>query len=166
MPKEKEEKEVTYDFNNFKGDALERPRDKAWSNWASFKQVGDKVGGYIRDVFFRPATGVFSDQRGITLEQIDGTLINVGIKEIDFILAKTDGLRLGDPLTVVFDEEKPSATKGGYATKIYGFYGKNLPENEGNKTVKELEAEDRAKGGTMTSTDSDTETDSGADIPF
>jgi len=136
-----------YDFNNYEQDTLTRPRDKAWSNWAIFEKTGDKVQDYIRDAFYRPAEGQYKEQRGITLEQTDGTLINVRIKRLPFILAKTNNLRLGDPLTVVFAREIPSATKGFNATKELDFFGTNLPENEGNKTVKELDDEDRIAGG-------------------
>lgn len=132
-----------YDFENFQQDALTKPRDKAWDNWASFEKVGDSVQGYIRDVFFRPAEGVYRDQRGITLEQPSGELINVGIKYIDFVLAKTNPLRLNDPLTIVFEKEIAPKEKGLNPTKQFGFYGKNLPENASNKTVEELEADDR-----------------------
>lgn len=134
---------MTYDFNNYEKDALTKPRDKAWENWFKFDEVGKKVGGYIRDVFYRPAEGNFAEQRGLTLEQPNGELVNVGIKHIDFILAKTDGLRLGDPVTIVFEKELAPQVKGNSPTKQFGFYGKNLPENAGNKTVAVLEAEDR-----------------------
>lgn len=138
-----------YDFGNYSKDALTKPRDLAWSNWAQFKKVGDKVQGFIRDAFYRKAEGLFKEQRGITLEQPDGTLINVGIKRIDFVLNKTDHLRLGDPLTVVLEKETPSSTKGFSATKVFAFYGANLPENAGNKTVLELDNEDQNAGGTV-----------------
>jgi hypothetical protein len=141
-------KEKGYDFENYSQDALTRPRDLAWSNWFKFENTGDKVQGYIKDAFYRPAEGMFKDQRGITLEQPDGTLVNVGIKRHEFVLSKTDWLRIGDPLTIVLEEEKPSATKGFSPTKIFGFYGKNLPENAGNPTVKELDNSDQVAGGT------------------
>lgn len=134
---------MSYEFENYEKDALTKPRDKAWENWAKFEAVGAKVQGYIRDVFFRASEGQFAEQRGITLEQPDGTLVNVGIKHIDFVLAKTDNLRLGDPVTIVFEKEIPPSVKGHSATKQFAFYGKNLPENAGNKTVAQLEAEDR-----------------------
>lgn len=134
---------MTYDFNSFEKDALTKPRDKAWENWFKFDQVGAKVQGYIRDVFYRASEGDFAEQRGLTLEQADGSLVNVGIKHIDFVLAKTDNLRLGDPVTIVFEKELPPSVKGYSATKQFSFYGKNLPENATNKTVAELEAEDR-----------------------
>ncbi len=133
---------MSYDFNNVKTDALDRPSSKAWSNWARFEKIGDKAQGYIRDVFFRNAEGVFKEARGITLEQPDGVLVNVSIKRFDFILEKTNSLRLGDPLTVILEAELPPKKTGYNATKQYGFYGKNLPENAGNKTVLELENED------------------------
>lgn len=132
-----------YDFNNYEKDALTNPRDKAWDNWAKFDAIGTKVQGFIRDVFFRKGEGQFAEQRGLTLEQADGTLINVGIKHIDFVLKQTDSLRLNDPVTIVFEKEIPASVKGHSPTKQFGFYGANLPENAGQKTVAQLEAEDR-----------------------
>lgn len=131
-----------YDFSKAKEDALTKPRDLAWDNWAKFENIGDSVQGYIRDVFYREAEGDFKEQRGITLEQPDGTFINVGIKRIDFVLAKTNDLRLGDPLTIELEKETPNQDKRLNPIKIFGFYGKNLDENLNNKTVRELEAID------------------------
>lgn len=132
---------MAYDFNNFKEDTTERPSSKAWSNWAKFEKVGDMVQGYIRDAIFRKAEGVYKDARCITLEQADGKLVNVSIKRLDFILSKTDSLRLGDPLTIVFEEELPPKQAGNNPTKQFGYYGKNLEENAANKTVKQLDDE-------------------------
>lgn len=148
-------KYMSYDFGEFKKDAVDRPSSKAWSNWAKFNAVGDKVQGYIRDVFFRKAEGIYKDARGITLEQPDGSLINVSIKRHDFILEKTNKLRLGDPLTVVLEAELPSKKAGYNATKQYGFYGKNLPENAANKTVAELELIDLGIANTTTAAEAD-----------
>lgn len=135
---------MTYDFSKSKEDALTKPRDLCWDNWAKFEKVGDSVQGFIRDVFYRESEGDFAPQRGITLEQPEGKgLINVGIKHIDFVLAKTDTLRLGDPLTVVFEKEIPETVKGHSPTKQMAFYGKNMDENAGEKTVAQLEAEDK-----------------------
>ena len=122
-----------YDFNNYEKDALTNPRDKAWDNWAKFEAIGDKVQGFIRDVFFRKGEGQFAEQRGLTLEQADGTLINVGIKHIDFVLKQTDSLRLNDPVTIVFEKEIQPSVKGHSPTKQFGFYGANLPENAGQR---------------------------------
>jgi hypothetical protein len=42
----------------------------------------------------------------------------------------------------VFEKEIPPTTKGYKPTKEFGFYGKNLPENEGNPTVKSMDVVD------------------------
>lgn len=161
---------MSYDFKNAKKDTLTKPRDKAWDNWAKLEKVGDSVQGYIRDVFAREAEGDFKEQRGITLEQPGGELINVGIKRISFVLNKTDDLRLGDPLTIELEKETPHATKGYSAIKIFGFYGKNLPENEGNKTVKELDdIELGIEKGAEAQLDAEFDgepADTAADVPF
>lgn len=135
---------MPYDFDGFQKDQLDQPRSKAWDNWAKLAAIGDKVQGYIRDVFYRPAEGKYKAARGITLEQPDGTLVNVSIKRLDFELAKTNHLRMGDPLTVVLEELRPNRQKGFSDTKIYGYYGANLDENKSNKTVAELDKEDMA----------------------
>jgi len=132
-----------YDFKNYEDDALTKPRSKCWDNWFSFEKVGDSVQGYIRDVFFRQADGKFAEARGITLEQENGELINVRIKYLDFILKETNHLRLGDPLTVKFEKEIPAKEKGFSPTKQIAFYGKNMEKNAEEKTVLELENEDR-----------------------
>lgn len=140
---------ANYDFSNYKKDSLTKPRDLAWDNWAKFEKVGDKVQGYICDVFYRPADGQFKEQRGITLKQEDGTMINVGIKRLPFILNKTDDMRLGDPLVIELTELKKNETKGFSPTKLQSFFGTHLPENDGNKTVAQLEKEDMERGGTV-----------------
>lgn len=140
-----------YNFGDYKKDSLTRPRDKAWDNWAKFEKVGDKAQGFIRDVFYRPEEGQYKEQRCVTLEQADGTLINAGMKRLPFILPKTDNLRIGDPLTIELEELMPSKTKGYSPTKVFGFYGVQLPENAAGKSVKQLEAEDIAAGGTVVS---------------
>lgn len=133
--------------------SLNRPRDEAWSNWAKFEKEGDFVQGFIRDVFYRKeerdeSGQGFSDQRGITLEQKDGTLINVGIKTMPWILALTDNLRLGDPMRATWEKTMPPKSKMYKGAKVFKYEGKNLPENAGNKTVRELYEADRAEGGT------------------
>lgn len=176
MPKAKETAEVPvnveYDFDNYKEHAITLPRNKAWSNWFKFKNVGDKVQGYIRDVFYRKPEGQFPAARGITLEQKDGTFVNVSIKRLPFILQETNGFRLGDPLTVEFTEELPPKTKGYSPTKNFMFYG--LKGNDpSKKTVAELDAEDmKAQGIVEGPSAADKEFDAiakpeaPADVPF
>lgn len=156
---------------------LTKPRDLAWRAWQKFEKEGDEVVGYIRDVFYRPSEGDFDEQRGITLEKSDGTLVNIGIKRKPFILDKTDDLRLGDPLKMVLSELKPASTKGYSPTKIYSFMGKNLEENAGQPTVKELDEADMKKGGSGGPSEEEQKADKefnetgddkkeGEDIPF
>ncbi len=136
-------------FADYKSQSLTRPRDEAWGNWYSWKdkKVGDKIQGYVADAFYRPEEEDFRPQRGITLRQVDGTLVNVGVKDLSFVLAATDNLRVGDPLTIELVEIQTPKSKGKNGAKIFKYYGTNLPENASNKTVKELDDEDRAKGG-------------------
>lgn len=131
-----------YNFDDYEKDELTKPRDKAWDNWVKFETVGDKVQGFIRDVFYRPEDGDFSEARGITLETPDKELVNVSIKRFPFILSKTDSLRMGDPLTVVYSEQKAPSKKGYSGVKVFEYYGANLPENKDELTVKELEEQD------------------------
>ncbi len=139
-------------FDNLQ--AMTKPRDLAWDNWAKFENIGDEVSGYIRDVFYRPEEVVGKNtmkaQRALTLEQTGGVLINVGIKAIPFVLAGTDNLRLGDPVKIVFAKTLPAKEKMYSPTKVYSFFGKNLPANAGNPTVKELTDADAKLGGTVT----------------
>jgi hypothetical protein len=142
---------MTYNFDNYEKDTLTLPRDEAWGNWKSWKdaKIGDKVQGYIADAFYRPAEGDMKEQRGITIRQQDGVLINVGIKMIDFILKPTDNLRIGDPITIKFTEQQQPQKKGQQGAKIFSYFGTNLPANAGNKTVKEMTDADRNKGGSV-----------------
>ncbi len=137
-----EESKKGYDFDNAK--SLERPSSKAWGkDWAKFEVVGDFVQGYIRDVLHREEVGKNPEQRVLTLEQPDGELVNVGIKYRDFVIEKTNNLRLGDPLKIVLSELRPSKESGYDPTKVLDFLGENLEANAGEKTVLELENIDR-----------------------
>jgi hypothetical protein len=127
---------------------VSKARNAGWNNWAKFEKVGDKVEGYIRDVFYKAEDGQYGAARGITLENPVGKFTNVSIKRIPFVLKDTDGFRLGDPLKIELTELKPSAIKGYSATKILSFYGANLPENASNPTVYELDLADQKMGGT------------------
>ena len=131
-----------YDFGNYKKDSLTRPRDVAWekNSWFKMEKIGDKVQGFIADVCYRKAEGIYKEQRCITIKTVEGEYVNVAIKRLPFILSKTDHLRIGDPLTVVFGSEIPSDK--GNPTKVQEFYGTNLAENTG-KTVAELDREDQ-----------------------
>lgn len=131
-----------FDFKGIEKHTLTRPRDKAWTNWAKFEKVGDFVQGVVVDAFYRKAEGKFQAQRGITIEQEDGTLINVGVKRVPFVLSKTDRVHLGDPLKIALEEIAKPKEKGLSGVKIFGYYSPLLPENATKPTIAELDAED------------------------
>lgn len=149
---------MAYDFGNYKKDRASKPRNAAWGNWFKFNKVGDKVQGFIRDVFYRAPEGIYKEGRCFTLEQADGTLVNVATKRTPaFILSETDDLHMGDPITFELTELKPT-TKGNPA-KIVSTFCTKLPEN-GGPSVKELEAADMAEQTTtVTASDADAEMD-------
>lgn len=150
---------MSFDFSKVKDHALTRPRDEAWSNWKSWKdaKIGDGVEGFVADAFYRPeeknddGSIAFRAQRGITIKQNEGGLINVGIKDLSFVLASTDNLRVGDPIRVELTKILPATKRGQQGAKVFSYYGTNLPENAGAPTVKKLTDEDRASGGTKSS---------------
>jgi hypothetical protein len=149
---------MTTDFSKFKKTELTKPRDKAWENFAKFEKEGDKVEGILRDVFYRPAEGDFKEQRGFTLEQEDGILVNVAMKrEPYFAIRSTDEVHLGDLLTIELGELRASKTKGYSATKIFSFTAGTLEENASNPTVKELEAIDMKAEGVEDDADTEDE---------
>ncbi len=154
---------MTYNFDTYKKDTLTRPRDMAWSNWKSWKEskIGDKMQGYIADAFFRPEEKdsmgniAFRAQRGLTIKLVDGTLQNVGVKYLDFVLAATDGLHIGDPITIELDKILP-APKGKNGAKVFAYYGTTLSANADKPTVKQLTDEDRKAGGSKEPTPEET----------
>lgn len=137
---------TTFDLNNLP--QITKPRTLAWKNWAKFTKIGDEVKGFIVDVFYKKAIEGFQDGRGITLKQEDGTLINVSIKNIDFILKETDHLKLGDPMGAKFTSQGEKVL-GKNQAKIFTYFGINLPENAANQTVKELYEADMKAGGVV-----------------
>jgi len=147
---------MTYDFKNYKKDTLMRPRDEAWKNWAKFEKIGDMVQGFVADAFYKKGTADFAEARGITVRKESGELVNVQVKYLSFILASTDNLRVGDPITIEFTEVMQPSGKGKQGAKVYKYFGANLPENATNKTIKELTDEDKGKGGTVPAVEEDT----------
>lgn len=157
---------MTNDFSKFETKELTKPRDKAWENFAKFEKVGDKVQGILRDVFYRPAEGMYKQQRGFTLEQADGKLVNVSLKRDPyFAIRATNDVRLGDLLTVELTELRKPKTAGFNPTKIYTFTAGSLPENEGNPTVKELEAIEMAAEGVTDEEDKEDKEEK-EEVPF
>lgn len=99
-------------------------RDIAGDNWMKFNTVGDKVGGIVRDIFEKPEKDQFPAQRCFTLEQEDGSMVNVGLKRTDYILTRTDLIQMGDELGVEFSKEIPPKVKGFNPAKSLVIYTK------------------------------------------
>lgn len=124
-------------------------RDSAES-WFSFKSVGDKVGGFIRDMFETPAKGLFKAQRVFTIEQPDGVLVNVGLKRTNYTLTRTNELQIGDELGIKFEKEIPAKVKGMHPAKSLTF----VSVKHGDRMIGE-----QAKDMTVTASVEDADTD-------
>lgn len=108
-------------------------RDLA-EGWFKFEEVGDKVGGIIRDIFEMPERDGMQAQRCFTIEQSDGELVNVGLKRTNYILSRTDMLQVGDQLGVRFEKEIPAKSKGHHPAKSMVIFSK-LVGARGNATA-------------------------------
>ncbi len=108
-------------------------RDMA-EGWFKFEEVGDKVGGTIRDIFEMPERDGMQAQRCFTIEQADGVLVNVGLKRTNYILSRTDMLQVGDMLGVKFEKEIPAKSKGHHPAKSMVIFSK-LVGPRGNATA-------------------------------
>ncbi len=120
------------------------PRDLA-EGWFSFKNVGDKVGGEILDMFETPAKDGMPAQRVFTVKQADGVVINVPVKRTPYLLARTDMLQVGDMLGVRFDKEIPAKVKGHHPAKSMVVFSKlNGPRTNtaASLVVPEVKADD------------------------
>lgn len=98
-------------------------RDSA-EGWFTFKEVGDKIGGVIRDMFETPAKDGFQAQRVFTIEKKDRTLWNVGVKRTEYVLTRTDALQIGDELGIKFEKEIAPKKKGFHPAKSLIFVTK------------------------------------------
>ena len=86
------------------------------SNWFKFTKVGDRVSGEVVSISEKPAKDAFPAQRVFTLKQKDGEMINVGISmNKDYLIARTNSVKLGDILGFEFKKEVPSSLGKGYA---------------------------------------------------
>lgn len=125
-PKKKESEDIFSDENRLARDLAE--------GWFKFEEVGDKVGGTIRDIFEMPERDGMQAQRCFTIEQSDGTLVNVGLKRTNYILSRTDMLQIGDMLGVKFEKEIPAKSKGHHPAKSMVIFSK-LNGPRGNATA-------------------------------
>lgn len=125
-PKKEKATDIFSDENRVARDLAE--------GWFKFEEVGDKVGGTIRDIFEMPERDGMQAQRCFTIEQADGVLVNVGLKRTNYILSRTDMLQIGDVLGVKFEKEIPSKNKGYHPAKSMVIFSK-LVGPRGNATA-------------------------------
>ncbi len=91
------------------------PENVPASNWFKFDNVGDKVAGvlvgYEAERVSRDET--MPNQRVFELKQKDGTIVKVGIAITkDYIIGRTNGVKLGDIVAFEFKKEIPPSKKG------------------------------------------------------
>lgn len=93
------------------------------SNWFKFEKPGDKVSGEVIRIFDKPEKDGFPAQRCFELKQEDGSTTNVGIKVTsDYLMGRTNTVKLGDELGFKFIKEIPPAKKGHHPAKSIEVY--------------------------------------------
>lgn len=107
-------------FQSIWNQSNKKPRDLA-DKWFKFTHVGDRVCGIVRDIFEKEPEGKYSGQHCFTLEQEDGTYINVGVKDTKYNVAHVQDVMVGDMLGVEFVREIASK-QGLSAAKSMAFY--------------------------------------------
>lgn len=115
-------------------DKSNRPgRDQA-TGWFKFNKIGDKIGGEILDIFYKPATGIYKEQRAFTIkDEVTGTIQNVGIKMNTYTLPRTDMLQIGDSIGLEYEKDVPSKTAGVQPAKSITIFSKlnaSIPRSE------------------------------------
>lgn len=101
------------------------------SAWFKFEEVGAKVSGVL--VEFRDNVEArnpdFPNQRVFVLKTKDGSLVNVGIPMTkDYIIGRTNRVKLGDLIGFEFKKEIPSTKGKGFApAKSIEVYVKSAP---------------------------------------
>ena len=124
-------------MENIFTDANSLARDMA-TGWFKFAEVGDKVGGVVRDMWEAEERDGYPAQRCFTLEQEGGGLINVGIKRTSFLVARTDQVQIGDLLGIRFEKEIPPSKKGFHPAKSLIVFTKQNGERRKGEQAKDL----------------------------
>lgn len=117
------------------GEAL--ARDSA-DGWYTFKEVGDRIGGVIKDMFETQAKDGFAAQRVFTLKIKDGSLWNVGLKRTGYTMTRTNALQIGDELGITFEKEIPPKKKGFHPAKSLVFITKKNGDRLIGEQAKDL----------------------------
>ncbi len=95
------------------------------SNWFKFNKPGDKCSGEVVSITEKPERDGMPAQRVFGLKQKDGDILNVGLKKSsDYLMGRTNMVRVGDLLGVVFKKEIPAKKKGHHPAKSIEVYVK------------------------------------------
>ncbi len=95
------------------------------SSWFKFDKIGKKCGGVVVSISEKPERNGMPAQRVFGLKQKDGTVMNVGLKSSsDYLMGRTNGVKLGDILGVEYVKDIPPKTKGHHPAKSIEVYVK------------------------------------------
>lgn len=101
------------------------------SNWAQFLKVGDKFAGEVVDMFEKDADGDYPAQKVFGLQQPDGSVINVPVKETNaYLIQRVKNVKLGDMLGFEFTKEIPATKKGHHPAKSIQVYVKHMNKEQ------------------------------------
>lgn len=101
------------------------------SNWAVFNKVGDKYAGEVVDIFDKAADGDYPAQRVFGLQQEDGSVLNVPVKETNqYLMQRVKNVKLGDMIGFEFTKEIPPSKKGHHPAKSIQVYIKHMNKEQ------------------------------------
>lgn len=108
-----------------KVDDLFDPDNIPESAWFKFDKVGDRCSGVVVSIAEKPERDGMPAQRVFGLQQEDGSILNVGLKKnSDYLMGKTNLVKVGDMLGVEFKKEIPAKKKGYHPAKSIEVYVK------------------------------------------
>lgn len=95
------------------------------SAWFKFAKVGDRCSGEVVGIAEKPERDGMPAQRVFSLKQKDGSVMNVGLKKSsDYLMGRTNMVKVGDILGVEFKKEIPAKKKGHHPAKSIEVYVK------------------------------------------
>ena len=111
------------------------PRDRA-VGWFKFTNIGDAVGGEVKDMFYAPENDGMPAQRVFTVERKNGELWNVGLKYKQYVITRTDQVQVGDRLGCRLEKIIPASKKGFNPAKSISVMPELIGPRTGNNAAK------------------------------
>jgi hypothetical protein len=101
------------------------PENIPESAWFKFDKIGVKCSGKVLSISEKEERDGMPAQRVFDLEQKDGSVIKVGLKKTsDYLMGKTNLVKVGDLLGVHYVKDIPPKVKGHHAAKSIEVYWK------------------------------------------